>query len=540
MRDVPEDQGLRVNLLESLVARSRASTPEIFEARAAQTPGALFVMHEGRRWTYAEAWCAIGQYAALFTDLREKSGLERDGFRVASFLSNRPESLWCWFGAHASGHVYVSLNRSHKGELLADLLGRSGAKVLVTEVSALDALPDLNAVGIETLVLCDPANGWRTDGVRVVASDDLVRRAPRYGPYPAPSDLATIMFTSGTTGRSKAVRIPHNMLCRGGARVAEAFDFRATDVVHLWMPLFHIAGQLHQTMAMVVVGGALALYPTFSASQFWDQVRDSGATVFGGLPNVINILWKQKQTPNDARTTLRIGLVGMIPSEIHRAFEQRFGVRLCDTYGMTEMEPLTLPVAGVEMPLNSCGRAGADFEVIIVDDEGLPVPCGENGEIVARPRVPDVMMQGYEGDDGATVALWRNLWWHTGDLGYRDENGFFYVLGRKKHMIRRRGENISAWELESIIVKHPAVDECVALGVPSPLGEEDVKVVLVLNPEAHLDRDEFCEFCVSHMASFMRPRFVEFRDVFPLNDVGKVDKLELVDPVGEQWDLDPY
>ncbi|MEO1188375.1 MAG: AMP-binding protein [Pseudomonadota bacterium] len=524
-----------VALLENLVGASRASTPQLFEARVRKSPHANFLRYQGRLWTYAQAWDVIGRYASQFMELNRGSA----AFRVASFLSNRPEALWAWFGTHAAGGVYVALNRSHRGDLLRDVLKRSGANVLLTESSALDVLPELDECGIEFGILCEDDAAPHSPGFTVLTTAGIEARDRAYAPDPAPSDLATIMFTSGTTGRSKAVRIPHNMLCRGGARVAEALGFRETDVVHLWMPLCHIAGQLHHTMATIAAGGSLALYPTFSASRFWSQVKESSATVFCGLPNILNILSNREPHPDDGKTTLRLGIVGILPPALHSAFEERFGVRLIDSYGMTECEPLTLPAPDAPSPAGSCGKAAPDFEIAIVDDEDIRLPSGKTGEIVVRPRVPDVMMQGYEEDSVATVRLWRNLWWHTGDLGYKDKHEFIFVLGRKKHMIRRRGENISAWELEVTLSKHPAIEECAALGVPSPLGEDDVKTVLKLKQGANFEQDNFIRFCKENMASFMIPRFVEFRQSFPVNDVGKVDKLKLVEFEGEFWDLDP-
>ena len=517
--------------LEELVGTENASTAQVFRARAERTGGRTFLKWQSARWSYAEAWEEIRGWAGFLRGLG--AGPDPDGSRVAGYLHNRPETVWALLGAHAAGSVYVALNRRHKGAILADHLRRSGARILITEASALDSLPDLAETGIRAHVVVD-----RTSCREWIGGEEARRAAPWVGAEPGPGDPATIMFTSGTTGRSKAAVIPHNQLCRGAANLAEAVEMTSDDVFHAWLPLFHIAGQLHVTMTTVVAGGTLGLVPRFSASRFWPEVLWSRATVISGLPAIARILWEKPVGAEERAATshLRLGIFGPITPELHRPLEERLGVRIADTYGMTEAEPLTVPVPGFVQPVGSCGVPGPDFEIRIGDEDGAALPPGERGEILVRPRRRDVLFLGYEGDEEATRATWRDGWFRTGDLAWQDEDGWVYYVDRLAHFIRRRGENVSAWELQRLIEEHPDVAEAFALGVPSPMGEEQVKAVVVPSGGALLEPAELHAWCRRRMARFMVPRFIEVRDEMPHISVGKVDKEQLRGVGPEVWE----
>jgi crotonobetaine/carnitine-CoA ligase len=520
-------------ILRALLGRDAASLPELWAARVERTPDALFLAWRGRVWSYRDAWLEIRRFAGYL----EAVGLARTGARVGTYLGNCPEAIWAWFGTLAAGCQLVSLNRNHKGEILRDMIVRSRPRIMVTDELGLDQLGQSGHLPFEKVVVAgDPLSP--SLAVPLVPYHDVARSAPFLAPFPDPYSLATIMFTSGTTGHSKAAKLPHTMFSRGAARVAERCGFRSSDVFHCWMPLYHIAGQLHIVTAMVAAGGSVALVPSFSGTRFWDEVHQSRATLFAGMPNTLRILHDRPPRPAGDRSTLRVGLVGICPKDLHRSFEERFGVTIYDSYGMTEMEPLTLPDPARRSPVGSVGVAGPDFELAIQDSEGECLAPGTIGEIVARPRAPGLMMQGYENDDLATLAAWRNLWWHTGDLGRIDSEGFVYIEGRIKEMIRRRGENISVSELEGVLKAHPEVVEVAAVGVPSPLGEEDVKVVVVLRPGSRMVPAELHAFCRAAVAFFMVPRFIEIRDALPFSFIGKVDRERLKTASPLTWDAE--
>jgi crotonobetaine/carnitine-CoA ligase len=355
---------------------------------------------------------------------------------------------------------------------------------------------------------------------------------PVIAEYATPSDTAEVLFTSGTTGRSKAVMLSHNQICRGAGWVAWSLGLGPDDVLHAWPPIFHVAAQIDGILPMVVGGGAAALYPRFSRSSFWAQVEESRATVFIGFANVLEWLSQLDPRPDDAESTLRAGIVGAVPAALARTFSERFGVRLHDSYGMTEVEPIAIPPPDRHVPPGAWGPPRPDLEVVVLDEDDVVLPVGATGQIAVRPRVPDIVTRGYEDDADATLAVMRNFWFHTGDLGRFDEDGNLWFVDRMRHAIRRRGENISSWEIEQVLLTHPAIDECCAVGIPDGLGEDDVLVAIVEAAGTEVELASLREWCAARMARFMVPRFAVIVDELPRTPVAKVIKQEIPDLQG--------
>jgi carnitine-CoA ligase len=516
-------------MIDALSIRNAMTIPQLWATRVADSPNATFLVHESGCWTYADALRMIETVARQLLSFRNANA----PFRVASYLGNTPETLWAWFGALRAGATYLALNRAHKGILLREMLERSRAQVLVTDAAGIG---DLKLSGVAAGMPVVSLSGATISMAGWGSTSTALMPLPQLSDDPYTE--AIVLYTSGSTGRSKAVRLAHVALTHGATRVARAWSMSEKDVFHAWLPHFHIAGQLHQTTATIVAGGSIALFPTFSASRFWQQVRKVGATVVVGLPSVVNILWKTPANPVQDRTTLRLWLTTTIDPAIQAPFERRFGVRILSEYGMTEAEQITLQTCDEAVPSGSCGRAGPDWDLAVVDDNDRPVPVKTVGQIVVRPKVPGILMLGYEGDDAVFADALRNGWFHCGDNGLLDEDGYLYFVDRRRHAIRRRGENISSLELEQIIETHPAVACCVAVGVPSPLGEEDVKVVLELYPGVTFRFQEFYGWCQTRMANFMVPRFVSVVDAIPYTPVGKPDKEAVRLITGEEWDAE--
>lgn len=504
------------NPLLDLVPAEAATVPALFAARAERTPEAPFLFWEGKRWNYREAWEEIGRFVAWVERLREGAAAPR----VAGFLPNRPEALWAWLGTLAAGAVYVPLNRAHRGELLADLIRRSGVRALVTDAEGERDLPARS----------DPS-------LRVISDwEEIAPLAPAGPAAPRPGDLAEVMYTSGTTGRSKAVELSHAQLCRGAGWIAWSFEMTAADVFHAQLPLFHIAGQVDTVLPSVVGGGAVALYPTFSRSRFWEQVAATRSTLVVGFPNLFNLLHSLPPRADDSRNSLRAAMSATMSPAFVAEFEARFDLHVREVYGMTEAEPMVLPRPGEATPAGSCGRPNPDFEVAVLGEDGLPAAPGETGEIVCRSRVPEIRVGAYAGDTGPSTPSTADGWFRSGDLGRVDESGFFYFGDRVRHAIRRRGESISSGELEAVVAGHPAVAEVCAIGVPSPLGEEDVKVAVVPVDGAALDPSALRSWCDGRMAAFMVPRYVEVVAALPRAETGKVMKEELRGVGSGTWD----
>jgi len=308
--------------------------------------------------------------------------------------------------------------------------------------------------------------------------------------------------------------------------VAESVGYTEQDTSYTCMPLFHINAQIGSIIAALYAGAQVALFQRFSSRTFWNEVRSSGATIFLGMGSVGNILMKNPPSDEDIDNRVRLAVVVPPPDDLE-GFEKRFGLRVIyETFGMTE--GLFLPPKLYEPRRRGCcGKPIDEYEISIVDDDDLPLPAGEIGELVVRPREPLTMMSGYYKMPEATLESFRNLWFHTGDLAYLDQEAFLYYVGRKKDAIRRRGENISAYDVETVVNQHPAIMESAAIAVPSELGEDDVKVVVVLRPGASLVPDELIKFCGSRMAYFMVPRYVEIADSLPKNPSQRIEKYKL-------------
>ncbi|MDF2765585.1 MAG: lcfB 4, partial [Rhodospirillales bacterium] len=376
--------------LTALIGKDTGSIGELLAVRVARTPERPFILHSGKCWTYSEAWDASRRFAGFLA----ARGLA--GGRIAAFLPKCPEALFSWFGANLSGGLWVALNRAHRDAVLLDLLARSRARLLVTDRQGWEIIGPLLPPEITEVLFTDDVPADPRPALQAVQWSSVLETDPAESVPCPPGAVATLLYTSGTTGRSKAVLLPHSMYVRGAGWLVESFGFRPGDVFHDWMPLSHIGGQLHVTMTAIVAGACLAQVPAFSRRSFWEEVRASGATAFFGFSSILSLLLEAPPGPNDHRHSLRVGLIGNMPAELLTTFQRRFGMRLLDTYGMSECEPLTLPVPG--MPAGSCGRPSPDFEVAVLDEEDRPVQAGTAGRICVRPRRPFVMMLGYEGD----------------------------------------------------------------------------------------------------------------------------------------------
>ena len=513
-----------------MLGRESGSIPEVFCQRAERTPERSFLIWEDSRWSYRQSLDIIQGFAGFLMERVNAAA----PLRVASYLGNCPEALWAWLGTCFAGGVMVPLNRNHKGALLREMLGRSGASLLVTESKALQDLPSLEVLGFNMILLVDSVPEDYPLSAQLFSD---AHHTESYTPARlSPIDPACILYTSGTTGRSKAVVVPHNQYCRGAGHLVDSYGLRPDDVFHNWLPLYHLGGQLHMTMTAVLCGAAVALFPTFSSSQFWSQVNDTGVSVLCGFESILRFIWSLPEQQDDAESSLRVGIFAGIPSELREPFEKRFGMRIGENYGMTEADPITHPYPGENPPAGSCGFPGRDFEVSVLDPHDNPLPPGSTGEIVLRPLAPGVMALDYEGDSHTFQHAFRGGRFHTGDAGSMDEAGYLYFGGRLSNYIRRRGENISVSELEAFFADHDMVLECAALAVPSEVGEDEIKLVVVPVPDGSITPSELHAFAQEHMAAFMVPRYIEFVDALPRGEVGKVKLSELKDLGPQVWD----
>jgi carnitine-CoA ligase len=461
--------------------------------------------------------------ARLAHGLAEHGVVQHD--HVAVMLPNCADFLYIIFALARLGVVAVPINTDYKGDLLRHVIISSDATMLVVDESFVERvaeiekeLPELRAVVVRTDRVVDrPLHTPTLPLTDLLGKPDKGPRAPvRF------SDLQAIMYTSGTTGPSKGVMVPHALALTCAIDSMQFMTHQPDETIYCPLPLYHAAGLWDGMMMALLAGSPIAVVERFSASRFWDDVRAFGATQAMGVFDMIPILMNRPPSPDDRNHPLRRFYMGK--SVLDAPLFERFGVHAVETYTSTEVGIGTASPFG-EWRLGSCGVTNSErHEVTIVDAEDREVGPGEPGEIVLRPKQPYVITTGYYNYPQVSAETFRNMWFHTGDRAYRDEDGYFYFVDRIKDAIRRGGENISAFELEQSVNAHPAVLESAAFGVPSELEEEEVKVAVVLQPRTDLDPAELAAYCRDRLPRFMVPRYIEFVDELPRTGTGKIAK----------------
>jgi crotonobetaine/carnitine-CoA ligase len=504
--------------------------PHILRARAEERPDATYLRFGDRT---PLTFGSVDADSTRVANSLRRLGVSA-GDRVAMLLPNCPELVVTWFASAKLGAVEVPVNVELRGPLLSHVLDNSGAEVLVCHRDLLAGVaPVVNAApALRTVVVVGgPAEEARAAGIRVDAVltfDELLAGRPdAIDVAVGYADPMAILYTSGTTGPAKGAVMPHNQYYVWVDLYARSLGLTSDDTYFSPLPLFHADGQLWVAYFPLVYGTQGTFVERFSASRYWDDVRASGATATNMLGAMGHILWKQDPSPDDRDNPLRVAQA--IPMlSIKDEFEERFGMRLVTGYGQTETNWVSYDTADDWRP-GSCGKvADEHFEVRIVDERDQPLPVGSIGEIVVRPKQPWSISLGYHGNPAATQETWRNLWFHSGDAGHVDEDGWLDFSDRIKDVIRRRGSNISAFELESVLGDHPDIQECAAIAVPSELSEDDVMVFVVAADSSGLQPSAVIEHCREHLPRFMVPRYVEIvTEALPRTPTEKISKPEL-------------
>jgi crotonobetaine/carnitine-CoA ligase len=443
------------------------------------------------------SFAGVRDAAAATAGRLQAAGLQR-GDRLALMCENRVELLDLILGATWIGAVAVPLNTALRGEQLAHQLRNSSARVLAMDSALVEVLA--HAEGIDAL-----EQVWALDGVPAdVPAGRFTVTGPPSGdaPVPAapdgPGEMGAILNTSGTTGPSKGVCCPHAQFFWWGVLVGEMLEIGEDDVLYTCLPLFH-TNALNAFVQALVAGATYELGPRFSASRFWDQIAASGATVTYLLGAMINILMSRPPSDADRAHTVRTALAPATPVALFDAFRERFGVQLVEGYGSTETNCAIGESWRHQRP-GWMGRVRNGFDARVVDANDAEVPPGEAGELVLRHGPPFAFATGYFAMDDKTVESWRNLWFHTGDRVVRDEDGWFRFMDRLKDAIRRRGENISSFEVEQALLDHPSVASVAVFPVASELAEDEVAAALVLREGAVADPVALIRHCEARLA----------------------------------------
>jgi crotonobetaine/carnitine-CoA ligase len=498
----------------------------LMDHRAAEDGDFVFAQVGSRMITIAD----LAQAANRFANGLAALGVKR-GDRIPVMLPNHPDHVVVFFGLLKLGACIVPVNVNLRGDGLKFILLHSQAKLMIADGRyAPHVDPLLPGLSFSTLI-------WRgRPGVGRDLSEFLNHADDTAHPCAVePDDVVTISFTSGTTGLPKGVMMTDRMLRCCAHAAARLTDLRPGDVFYVWEPLYHIGGSEVLIMAMQH-RITLAMVERFSVSRFWSEVRASGATHIHFLGGVLALLLKEAPHPEDRDHPVRLAWGGGCPLDVWRAFQERFGIPIRECYGMTEASSFS--TQNLTGKIGSVGKPVPWFEVRIAAEDGRPLGPNQRGEFRVREKVQGLIMKGYFNNPEATAAALRDGWLCTGDVGYYDDEGDFFFAGRIKDSIRRRGENITAFEIERIANEHPDVVESGAIGVPNELSDEDVKVFLRLKPGAVLDPLDFIRWCENRMAYFQIPRYVAFLDDFPKTPSERIRKEALSRETDGVFDLE--
>lgn len=461
--------------------------------------------------------------AARFAGTLIAAGVSR-GDRVAIMLGNRVEFIRVFLGCLWLGAIAVPLNTALRGAQLAHPLANSGARLIIIESKLAAHLGSVSVPGLEQVWLVDdpPASLPPGFDYRAMPSGDAALDLQSF----APADPCAILYTSGTTGPAKGVIYPSEQLYWWAALMAQMSAITAASVSFTTLPLFHIHA-LSSVVQCLIHGARCVITERFSASRYWAQAGAAGATHGCLVGSMGSMLLAQPPAPQDRAHQMQTIFASSLRSSVWAQLSARFGVtRRVGGYGSTETNALFFADTGWEVQ-GHMGQVVPGFHARVVDEHDCPVPDGQIGELVMRSDIPFAFSCGYWGNAEASVAAWRNLWFHSGDLVVREPAGSFRFVGRLKESIRRRGENISAWEVEQALISHPGVSDAAAFGVPSPLGDEEVMAAVVLRAGVRVGPHDLLRHLDGRLAHFAIPRFIEFVESLPLTDTGKIQRTVL-------------
>ena len=504
---------------------------------AREAPDKPFIRMLAGEWTYSE----VDRLSDAVAVGLQALGVKR-GDNVSLMLPNCIEFALAWFALAKLGAVCAPVNTSFRGQTLRSAVDLVESRLMIVHECLWASFTEVHAqlVSINRVVVVgEPVkDSFAVPWAQLMAPLARSGSLPQLPQLPGASfsDLCLLLYTSGTTGRSKAAMISNRFVLRHGQGVIDGLKLRSDDVLYCPYPMFHLDAAVMTIAPALLLRGVAAIGERFSVSRYWDEMRALKATVFDFMGATITMLWKQPPSQRDREHSARLGWGVPLP-EWTPEFEARFGCRLVELYGSTEVGGIIYTPQDEPRRTGSCGKVLGPWEVALIDDDGFAVAVGTPGELVVRSMEPSVLMTGYWGMPEATLAAFRNQWFHTGDVLKQDADGWLYFLGRRKDIVRRRGENISAAEVEMEIELHPDVLECAVVGVPSDMTEEDVMACVVLHSASTLSPRALTDWCATRMARFMVPRYVLMLPSLPKTPTDKIEKFRLQEQgASAAWD----
>ncbi|MBR9909212.1 MAG: ATP-dependent acyl-CoA ligase [Gammaproteobacteria bacterium] len=515
---------------------------DALDRAVAEHPERILLDFGGELFSYGE----VDKLSSRMAHSLQELGLQQ-GETLVSMLDNNIDAVVSWLAVNKLGAVSVPINTALRGSFMAHQINDADCKILVCEadyvqrvVDIADTLPNLELV-LYRGELAQPPECSK----RILPLDEYRgSNDAGFESKPKPSDLACIIYTSGTTGPSKGCMLSYNFMCSLARLQLRAGPASKDDITITPLPLFHMNALCVGIISNILVGARVAIIPRFSVSNFWPEVQRSGATIASILGSMG---WLLAQADDNEAMQQCIGQIHTVrgnpfTEEAKKIWRERFGSKQVggNGYGLTEACVITSLPGGEYAAPGSSGKRIPEYDVRIVDDLDRELPANTPGEVVVRPLHPDIMFMGYWRRPEETLKLMRNLWLHTGDIGKFDDDGFFYFVDRKKDYLRRRGENISSFEMESAFSDHPDIAEVAVHAVPSDKGEDDVKVTAILRPGATLTEEALFHWSTDVVPYYALPRYIEFRTSLPKNPQGRVLKYLLRDEgkTGQTWDLE--
>jgi long-chain acyl-CoA synthetase len=521
---------------QTVITTEPANLRELLDQRAQATPDKPFLFSEadGRRYTYAEFNAAVDAAAHLLASCSIKKGDV-----VTLLMPNSVEYIIGYFACWKLGAIAGPINSLLKPQEMAYVVANSKAKALIYHSQFVSQMRELDrlAAAIDEDVLDNAVLGFDNEALATGPYAEWVEDSLEARSVPlSKDDDAIIIYTSGTTGKPKGCLLTHGNLIANARQITEWLGFTPEDRLLTMMPLFHMNAVSVTTMSALYAGGSTVVSPKFSASRFWQIISEYQITSFGSVATMLSMLLTTypNGVPEGLQTEqLRFAMCGSapVPAEVMKRFEETFNCLVIEGYGLSESTcRSTFNPPDERRRPGSCGKPIGN-EMQVVDDDDKEVADGEVGEIVLRG---ENILKGYYRNPEATATAFRNGWFHTGDIGYRDKDGFFFIVDRKSDMIIRGGENIYPREIDEVLYQHPSVAAAATIGVPDQLYGEEVAAFVVLKEGGEATEDEIVSFCRSHLADYKCPKTIRIVNEIPKGPTGKLLKRELASQFRDQ------